>query len=127
AVAHAGGMPALRELRLHHGTIWRWTRAVYDAAQGGHLRIEMRALPAGPTVTDMVANAAFLVGLVRGIRDQADQLVIGCTFGQARRNFYEAARHGPDAELLWPDTPGGYAHPGGARELCARMAPAAPR
>jgi hypothetical protein len=36
---------------------------VYDASDGGHLRIEMRALPAGPTTIDMLANAAFLVGL----------------------------------------------------------------
>lgn len=127
AVARAGGTPALRELRLHQGTVWRWTRAIFDDAAGGHLRVEMRALPAGPTTTDMTANAAFLVGLVRGIRDQADELVIGCTFGQARRNFYEAARHGPDAELLWPDAPGGPVRPVVARELCVRLAPLARR
>jgi hypothetical protein len=57
------GVPALEELRLHQGTVWRWNRAIYDPADGGHLRIEMRALPAGPTVTDMLANAAFLLGL----------------------------------------------------------------
>src|SRR6266496_3524790 len=55
--------PALTALRLHQGTVWRWNRAIYDPALGGHLRIEMRALPAGPTVTDMLANAAFLIGL----------------------------------------------------------------
>ena len=52
--------PPLHELRLHQGTIWRWNRAIYDPAAGGHLRIEMRGLPAGPTVIDMMANAAFL-------------------------------------------------------------------
>jgi len=57
-----GQVPALEELRLHQGTVWSWNRAVYDPAGGGHLRIEMRALPAGPTVVDMLANAAFLVG-----------------------------------------------------------------
>jgi hypothetical protein len=61
----AGQAPALEELRLHQGTVWRWNRAIYDPACGGHLRIEMRALPAGPTVVDMLANAAFLVGLSR--------------------------------------------------------------
>src|SRR6266487_2979538 len=55
--------PALDELRLHQSTVWRWNRAIYDPASGGHLRIEMRALPAGPTVIDMLANAAFLTGL----------------------------------------------------------------
>ena len=43
--------------------MWRWDRAIYDPAEGGHLRIELRALPSGPTVTDMLANAALLLGL----------------------------------------------------------------
>jgi gamma-glutamyl:cysteine ligase YbdK (ATP-grasp superfamily) len=102
ARARAGAMPALDELRLHHGTIWSWNRAVYDPTAGGHLRIELRALPAGPSVVDMVANAAFLIGLTRGLAPGADRLVSALTFGQARRNFYEAARRGLDAELLWP-------------------------
>jgi hypothetical protein len=56
--------PPLDELRLHQGTVWRWNRGIYDPAKGGHLRIEMRALPAGPTIIDMLANAAFLIGAV---------------------------------------------------------------
>jgi gamma-glutamyl:cysteine ligase YbdK (ATP-grasp superfamily) len=96
------GVPALEELRLHHGTIWRWNRAVFDPSAGGHLRIELRALPAGPSVVDMAANAAFLVGLTLGLAPDARRLVTALTFGQARRNFYEAARRGLDAELLWP-------------------------
>ena len=51
--------------------MWRWNRAIYDPHEGGHLRIEMRALPAGPTPLDMVAGAAFLVGLTMGLRDDA--------------------------------------------------------
>ncbi len=102
AMANAGGVPALRELRLHHGTVWRWNRAVYDDAGGGHLRIEFRALPAGPTTTDMLANAAFLLGLTLALAPDADRLVTRLSFGQARRNFYAAARDGIDAELLWP-------------------------
>jgi hypothetical protein len=35
-------------LARHQSTVWRWNRAIYDPALGGHLRIEMRALPAGP-------------------------------------------------------------------------------
>jgi hypothetical protein len=102
AVARDGGTPALEELRLHHGTVWPWNRAVYDPAGGGHLRIELRALPAGPSVVDMAANAAFLVGLTLALAPDADRLVHTLTFGQARRNFYEAARVGLDADLLWP-------------------------
>ena len=48
------GVPGLDELRLHQGTVWRWNRAIYDPPGGGHLRVEMRALPAGPTVVDML-------------------------------------------------------------------------
>ena len=98
----ARGVPALEELRLHHGTVWRWNRAVFDPSAGGHLRIELRALPAGPSVMDMAANAAFLVGLTLALAPDARRLVTALTFGQARRNFYEAARLGLDAELLWP-------------------------
>ena len=54
----ASASPVLPELSLHHGTIWPWNRAVYgrDGAGEGHLRIEFRSLPAGPTVIDMMAN-----------------------------------------------------------------------
>jgi hypothetical protein len=56
-----GELPELHELRLHCGTVWRWNRAVYDPADGGHLRVELRALPAGPTMIDMLASSAFLI------------------------------------------------------------------
>lgn len=74
AVLRAGGVPALSELRLHHGTIWHWNRAVFDDASGGHLRIEMRALPAGPTAADMTANAAFLLGLTLALAPRMREL-----------------------------------------------------
>lgn len=101
-VVASGGMPQLSELRLHQGTVWRWNRAIYDASAGGHLRIELRALPAGPTVRDMMANAAFLLGLMLGLMPDVERMTQGLLFGHARRNFYEAARHGLDSELLWP-------------------------
>jgi gamma-glutamyl:cysteine ligase YbdK (ATP-grasp superfamily) len=102
AVARAGGVPELAELRLHHGTVWRWNRSLYDPAQGGHLRIEMRALPSGPSVVDMMASAAFLVGLVRALADEVEGILPAMPFEYARRNFVEAARDGLQAELLWP-------------------------
>jgi len=102
AALRAGRVPSLTELRLHQGTVWRWNRAVYDPGEDGHLRVEMRALPAGPTVVDMLANAAFLVGLTRAFAPHADRLVTQMTFGQARWNFYAAARGGLEADLLWP-------------------------
>lgn len=102
AIVRAGGIPRLGELRLHHGTVWRWNRAVYDDQGGGHLRIEMRALPSGPTVRDMTANAALAIGLTRALARNAETMVTQMTFGHARRNFYRAARDGLEAELLWP-------------------------
>jgi hypothetical protein len=102
AARERGVVPELRELCLHHGTVWRWNRAVYDATCGGHLRIEMRSLPAGPTLVDMLANTAFLLGLTLALAPEAERLTTAVTFGQARRNFYAAARDGLDAEMLWP-------------------------
>ena len=99
----AGGeMPGLQELRLHQGTVWRWNRAIYDPADGGHLRIELRALPSGPTPLDMAASAAFLVGLTLGLRDRVSDLLPGFPFALAEWNFYRAAHRGLDAHLLWP-------------------------
>ncbi|WP_256251029.1 glutamate-cysteine ligase family protein, partial [Streptomyces sampsonii] len=71
-----GGPPALDELRLHLGTLWWWNRPVYDPAGDGHLRIELRALPSGPTPADMVANTALLTGLVldRAAREPGGEL-----------------------------------------------------
>jgi gamma-glutamyl:cysteine ligase YbdK (ATP-grasp superfamily) len=103
AAAAEGRVPTLRELRLHCGTIWGWNRAVYDPSYGGHLRIEMRAFPAGPTIIDMVAGAAFALGLTLGLAARSEDLVSLITFGQARRNFYQAARFGLGCELVWPE------------------------
>ena len=44
-----GDVPALAELRLHNGTVYRWNRPIYDVVRGRpHLRVENRLLPAGP-------------------------------------------------------------------------------
>jgi gamma-glutamyl:cysteine ligase YbdK (ATP-grasp superfamily) len=98
-----GITPSLSELRLHQSTVWLWNRPVYDDVDGGHLRIEMRALPAGPTPIDMVANAAFLIGLAEGVRPRIDQLLPAIPFNIAEYNFYRAAQHGLDAKLIWPE------------------------
>jgi hypothetical protein len=125
AVVRAGGVPELPELRLHHGTVWRWNRAVYDPGDGGHFRIEMRALSAGPSVRDTVANAAFLVGLTLGLAPRMAEYSVGLTFGHARRNFYAAARHGLAAELLWPEAVAPSPRSTSARELAQRLLPVA--
>ncbi len=102
AVFANGGMPALTELRLHQSTTWQWNRPVFDPAYGGHLRLEMRALPAGPTAVDMTANAAFLLGMTLGMRDRMNGLMPAMPFQYAEYNFYRAAQHGLDGQLLWP-------------------------
>ena len=124
-VVARGDLPGLAELRLHNGTVWRWNRAIFDDADGGHLRVELRALPAGPTTIDSVANAAFAIGLTLGLARDADALVHRITFGQARRNFYEAARAGLAARLLWPSDVAPSPRPVDARELALDLLPTA--
>jgi hypothetical protein len=102
ATVSAGQAPALEELRLHQGTVWPWNRAIYDPVAGGHLRVEMRALPAGPTVIDMLANAAYLLGLSLWIADQDERWTYALPFERADHNFYRSAQYGLSAELTWP-------------------------
>ncbi|MDX1650691.1 MAG: glutamate--cysteine ligase, partial [Myxococcota bacterium] len=122
----SGGVPELAEMRLHQGTVWSWNRAIYDPADGGHLRIEMRALPAGPTPWDMAANAAFLVGLALDLAGEAPRWTREVPFAQVRHGFYRAAQRGLAAELPWPDDEGGLRLLP-APELLRELAPRAMR
>ena len=120
AAVHVGSIPGLDELRMHLGSIWTWNRAVYDPNDGGHLRVELRALPAGPTTIDMAANAAFLLGLTLAAASDAATWTRLLPFEQARDNFLEAARHGLDATLLSPFNSSGLDRVP-ARELALRL------
>ncbi|MFE2070174.1 glutamate--cysteine ligase [Streptomyces sp. NPDC059467] len=103
AVLDAGGVPRLAELVLHNGTVYRWNRPVYGIADGvPHLRVENRVLPAGPTVTDVIANAAFYYGLVRALAEESRPVWTRLPFAVAEANFDAACRHGIDARLVWP-------------------------
>src|SRR5271165_1606424 len=117
--------PPLDELRLHQGTVWRWNRAIYDPASGGHLRIEMRALPAGPTVIDMLANAAFLIGLSLWLAGQDQQWTYALPFERADEGFYSAARYGLAAQLSWPSPHRDQILTLSAAELVTQSLPAA--
>ncbi len=119
--------PRLPELRLHQGTIWRWNRAIYDPSDGGHLRIEFRSLPSGPSIIDMMANAALLIGLTVGIRDSIDGFIFGCPFLMAEMSFYRAARDGMDAVMLWPDGVGTSPKARPVRALAQSLLPLADR
>ena len=105
AVLERGGVPHLGELRLHNGTVYRWNRPVYDVMDGRpHLRVENRVLPAGPTVVDMLANAAFYFGLVRRLAEEERPLWSRLPFAAAEDNFHVAARRGIEATIHWPGT-----------------------
>jgi len=93
----------LSHLRLHNGTIWRWNRPLLGFDDGGvpHLRIEHRVVPAGPTMLDMFANAAFYYGLVESMMRDWPTLTTDISFASARDNFYRAAQHGIKAHMHW--------------------------
>ncbi|MCB1320784.1 MAG: hypothetical protein KDK34_11060, partial [Leptospiraceae bacterium] len=96
----------LMHLRLHNGTIWRWNRPLVAppavTSDGRpHLRIEHRVPAAGPTVTDMVANIALFIGMVHAFIQEERPLEQMIPFAHARQNFYNAARDGLHAGMVW--------------------------
>jgi len=94
--------PELAELNFHMGTTWPWNRPIYSPNGNGHVRIEFRALPAGPTALDMSANAAFTIGMAAGLAPKIEQYLSRIPFQYAEYNFYRAAKNGLDATILWP-------------------------
>jgi CBS domain-containing protein/gamma-glutamylcysteine synthetase len=98
-----GEVPSLKALRLHNGTIYRWTRPCYGILDGKpHLRIENRILPAGPTIVDEIANAAFWYGLLAGLSRLYPDIRRVMEFDAAHENFVAAARLGLRAQFAWP-------------------------
>jgi gamma-glutamyl:cysteine ligase YbdK (ATP-grasp superfamily) len=95
----------LAHLRLHNGTIWRWNRPLIGCEGGGppHLRIEHRVVPAGPTVTDAIANAALYFGAARALASDPEPPEHRLPFRSARANFYAAAQAGLRASVQWLD------------------------
>ena len=97
------GAPLLPELRLHNGTVYRWNRPIYDpGTDTPNLRLENRVLPAGPTVLDVTANAAFFYGLVQKLRTADRPLWTRTAFKTAADNFLACSRLGLDASVYWP-------------------------
>ncbi|MEQ8764139.1 MAG: glutamate-cysteine ligase family protein [Planctomycetota bacterium] len=102
AAVERGEAPALTALRLHNGTVYRWNRACYGVHEGiAHLRIENRVLPAGPTILDEIANAAFFFGLMSGLAEETSDITRVMEFDDAKTNFFAAARHGLKAQFTW--------------------------
>ena len=101
-VLDRGEVPQLKALLVHNGTTYRWNRACYGVSKGiAHLRIENRVLPAGPTIVDEVANAAFYFGLMSALLDEHGDISRVMKFEDARDNFFEAARHGLGCKIKW--------------------------
>lgn len=98
-----GNVPSLRALQVHNSTVYRWNRPCYGISPNGkpHLRIENRVLPAGPTVIDEVANAAFWLGAMVGMADQVKDIRELMSFDDARDNFTKASKFGIDSNFTW--------------------------
>lgn len=90
-------------LKLHNGTLWRWVRPLVGRSSDGkpHVRIEQRVMSAGPSVLDMMANAALYFGAVEELSNYIDAAMAEVTFETAQANFYAAACRGLDAEIDW--------------------------
>ena len=100
-----GNPEQLEYIRLHNGTIWRWNRPLigFDPDGRPHIRIEQRVIPSGPTLIDMVANAALFYGLTEYLSREAVIPEPVLPFAQAKDNFYQAARLGLKAGIQWLD------------------------
>ena len=98
-----GKTPKLRALNIHNSTVYRWNRPCYGISPNGkpHLRIENRILPAGPSVPDAMANAAFWLGLMNGMEEEYPDISRVMGFDHAKANFFAAARYGMDTRLHW--------------------------
>ena len=96
-------IPKLKALQVHNGTVYRWNRPCYGISDNGmpHLRIENRVIPAGPTVLDQTANAAFWLGLMIGMANRYKDVREHMSFADAKDNFVKAAQFGIDTQFTW--------------------------
>ncbi len=103
SLINEGKVPKLRALQVFNSTVYRWNRPCYGISDNGkpHLRIENRVLPAGPTVIDEVANAAFWLGAMIGMGDLIEDITQTISFEDVRDNFMKAAQYGIDSEFNW--------------------------
>ncbi|TFG52030.1 MAG: CBS domain-containing protein, partial [Gemmatimonadales bacterium] len=84
--------------------VYTWNRACYGIGNGhAHLRIECRLLPAGPSVIDEVANAAFWAGLMLGATEEFGDISHRLDCSDAKATFVAAGRLGLKAGFNWID------------------------
>ncbi|KAA3610598.1 MAG: CBS domain-containing protein [Calditrichaeota bacterium] len=97
-----GGIPKLKALQTHNSTVYRWNRPCYGITDGKpHYRIENRIFPSGPTPVDEVANAAFWLGLIKGMAATYTDIPANLSFDDAKGNLIVAAREGLGAQFTW--------------------------
>jgi len=95
-----GEIPKLAAWRLHNGTIWRWNRPCYGIIRGRPgLRIEARYLPAGPSIPDQMANAAFFLGLMTELPNEFGDITGYMSFDDAKNNFFNVGRYGLNGQI----------------------------
>ena len=99
----AGDIPNLDALQVHNSTVYRWNRPCYGISDTNkpHLRIENRVIPAGPSVADETANAAFWLGAMMGLSESMDDVTKKLSFADTRDNFTKASRYGLDSKFTW--------------------------
>jgi hypothetical protein len=93
--------------RRKHGTYWRWVRPVFGGAsrEEANARIEFRPIPGQPTVRDTISFQAAFAGLLENLT-RTEHPLYELDWSAARDAFYDAARHGLDADLPWIDADG---------------------
>ncbi len=98
-----GKVPNLRALQLHNSSVYRWNRPCYGISDNGmpHLRIENRVLAAGPTVLDEIANAAFWLGAMVGMKEHYGDITKHLSYEDIRDNFDKACKFGIDSKFNW--------------------------
>ncbi len=97
-----GEAPELNALKIHNGTVYRWNRPCYGISNGkAHLRIENRVFPSGPSLVDEIANAAFWLGLMNGLKSEVDDISHLMEFEHAKSNFFNAAQMGLETNTTW--------------------------
>ena len=99
----AASAPALAELRLHNGTVYRWNRPVYAVVDGRpHLRVENRVLPAGPTVVDMWPTRRSTTGWSAPSPSRSGRSGRRCRSARPRRTSTPAPGTASTRRLYWP-------------------------
>ena len=103
-VLEDGGTPALHELRLHNGTVWRWNRPVYDVVDSTPTSgSRTGCCPPGQRSSTCWRTAPSTTGRSASLATQERPLWSQMSFTDGRgRTSPKPARLGIDAQVYWP-------------------------